>query len=58
MSEINESETKLNCRKCGNQCKKHESTNPSWYGSYENSLQVEVICIDCWNQGERWNKDK
>ena len=45
------------CSRCHKTCKAMVDRNPVWFGRYENEKQLEVICIDCWKKGERWEKE-
>ena len=44
------------CSRCGKECEEQTHGNPTWFGSYQNEKLVEVICIDCWEKGEKWEK--
>lgn len=46
------------CSRCGSKCKEMIDSKPTWFGSYQNDKRLEVICIDCWEKGERWNKEE
>ena len=46
------------CSRCDQRCKEAEHGNPTWFGRYENDKRLEVICIECWKKGERWEKAK
>ena len=49
-------EKTLICRKCKIKCKEQSGVNPTWFGKYQNEDLIEVICVDCWKKGERWEK--
>lgn len=44
------------CRKCKKECMEQIDSNPTWFGKYCKDVLIEAICIDCWKNGERWEK--
>jgi hypothetical protein len=44
------------CSRCGRECKEQTHADPTWYARYQNEHRKEVICVECWNKGERWDK--
>ena len=42
------------CGRCKKTCKKQEYADPTWFGRYFGDKLLEVICIDCWGKGEKW----
>jgi hypothetical protein len=42
------------CSKCQQKCKDMIDSNPTWYGKMYNDKMVTAVCVDCWNQGERF----
>ena len=49
-------EKKPICRKCKKQCKEQIYAEPTWFGKWVKGELAEVICIDCWNKGEKWEE--
>lgn len=46
----------ITCSRCGAKCKEMINSRPTWFGKYCRDKLIEVICIDCWEKGEKWEK--
>ena len=44
----------LVCSRCKKICREQTHDIPTWFGKYVGDKIVEIICIDCWERGERW----